>query len=345
MKVSVIIPTYNRAASLQNCMNSLLRLKNNKNDFEIIVIDNGSTDATRQIINDFLLKHPDFTIRYFQENMPGLLSGRHKGASVAAGDILCFIDDDVQVSSGWMQTILEVMNNRKDIMFLTGPNLPFYESYPPQWLDYFWKKVKYGKICGWLSLSDFGSEVHEIHPNYVWGLNFIVRKSAFLSLGGFHPDNIPSQYQMFQGDGETGLTRKGAQAGMKALYHPGALVYHEVPASRLTYEYFDKRAYYQGICNSFAACKTEAGIYTSPTDEGANEHAWHALIRQLFLLKKKIESSGKRAVPPEIETLMNRFAAKTQEGFNFHQMQVRSNPKVKAWVMKPDYFDYQLPEL
>lgn len=81
------------------------------------------------------------------------------------------------------------MLNQPNIMFLTGINLPLYESYPPEWLSYFWSNNEYGRDCGWLSLIDFGTTI-QIHPKYVEIPNFIIRKTAFEQLGGFHPDNI-----------------------------------------------------------------------------------------------------------------------------------------------------------
>jgi hypothetical protein len=140
------------------------------------------------------------------------------------------------------------MENKKDIVFFTGPNLPLYESYPPVWLSYFWSEKYNLKKMGWLSLLDFGNNVLEISPDNVWGL----RKNKFEELGGFNPDCITNQYKQFQGNSESVLTQKGIHSGYKALYYPGAMLFHEVPSYRMTEAYFCKRAYFQGIADSFA---------------------------------------------------------------------------------------------
>ncbi len=101
-------------------------------------------------------------------------------------------------------------------------------------------------MCGWLSLIDFGEDEKLIPTGFVWGLNYSIRRTTLWRLGGFHPDNIPDEIQYFQGDGESGLSFKAEQLGMKALYQPGALVYHQIPASRLTYNYFERRAFTKG---------------------------------------------------------------------------------------------------
>ena len=73
------------------------------------------------------------------------------------------------------------------------------------------------------------------------GLEFFHPERYILELGGFHPDCIPKHLQRFQGDGETGLSYKIKEKGYKSIYHPGAMVYHLIPASRLTVEYFEAR--------------------------------------------------------------------------------------------------------
>lgn len=320
----------------------------NVSEYEIIIVDNGSKDNTNELSATFINEYPKHNIRYYYDEIPGLLTGRHKGAAEANGEILSFIDDDVKLDATWLKTIIEVMGSQREITFLTGPNLPLYESDPPSWIEYFWKKAYNGKYCGWLSLMDLGNEPIEIDPNFVWGLNFTIRKSAFIELGGFHPDNIPSKYQMFQGDGETGLTVKGREKGMKALYHPKVLLYHEVPNSRMTFEYFDKRAFYQGVCNSFSTIRRNAKLNNEAEIPLTNKKI---TLRNLVNYSKKVVNGilnkfvfkSTNETPSEVQELKKRFTLKTEEGFEFHQKQFTSNKLVKDWVLKENYFDYKIP--
>jgi glycosyltransferase involved in cell wall biosynthesis len=343
MFVSIIIPTLNRSFFLDKTINSILSLNKNHRGYEIIIVDNGSSDDTKLICEKYTSAYQH--VQYHLDSEPGLLTGRHRGAKEARGEILTFIDDDVLVSPTWLDTIKEVMDTGRGFSFLTGPSLPFYESFPPDWLTYFWSKnADGGKMCEWLSLLDLGSKPLTISPNYVWGLNFTVKKSVFLQLGGFHPDNIPFNYQMFQGDGETGLTLKAAAAGFKALYHPAAMIYHQVPTSRLSYEYFDKRAYYQGVCNSYThlrALHINNGLAKSKSN---NAQSLHRKIIAYSKQKAKKIFSGKSKFPGEIFMLRNRFAAKEKQGYDFHQKVFNEDPLVKQWVLRNNYFDYKLPK-
>lgn len=347
MKLSIIIPSCNRAVNLVHLLETISRLTANKQDFEILLVDNASTDNTKNLCVDFIDKNEDFDVRYLYEPVPGLLSGRHFGAANAKYDILCFLDDDVELSPNYVESILKVMSERPDIDLLTGPNLPKYDVYPPDWLDYFWKSTPYGgKQCGDLSLLDLGNKVIEIDAVYVWGLNFIIRKSAFEKLRGFHPDVIPQKIQFLQGDGETGLSIKANEVGMKALYHPNVLLHHLVPESRLTMNYFEKRYYYQGISDSYTQLRIQFGLYKK-TDTEIKNISFSKKIKRYFkkiyirLSKREI---GKTENKERID-IMAKLQEKYTEGFAYHQLYFNLNPAIREWVLKPDYIDYKLPEL
>ena len=350
MFLSIIIPTFNRSAQLSITLESVcnaIETSPNKAMIELIVIDNGSTDATADLVERFKLEYGSISILYFYDSISGLLTGRHKGANESQGAVLTFIDDDVCVSSTWLDTIVDVMQTNMDITFLTGPNLPLYESYPPGWINYFWSDTPYGgKMCEWLSLLDLGSKPIDVHPNFVWGLNFTIRKADFLLLGGFHPDNISPLLQMYQGDGETGLTVKGAQLQKKALYHPGVMLYHQTSSERLTIEYFDKRAYYQGICNSYTSIRKDNGLYGIVTaDQPANRSLLYYVNKARNIITSNTSFSSMKLQSSEEEKLKHRFSLKSQAGFEYHQYMFQTNENVKNWVLRKDYFNYKLPEL
>ncbi|MGV3631160.1 MAG: glycosyltransferase family A protein [Bacteroidota bacterium] len=332
--VSIIIPTVNRAAFLLKTLESLAGLKTERAAFEVIVVDNGSTDHTKEMIGNFS-RETDLDLRYAFAPEPGLLTGRHVGMQMAQGDILAFIDDDVRVSGGWLDGIIEVMQAHPDVELLTGPSIPEYETDPPEWLPYFWISDHNGKHCGWLSLLDFGTEAKEIDPVFVWGLNFTIRRQTLLELKGFHPDNMPGNLQKYQGDGETGLSIKAKKQHRKALYHPQVKVHHAVPASRLSQEYFEKRAFYQGVANSFTSLRSE--------EQAITPHV--SLAKKIKRRLKHIVFQNKQNnLPLDIQKQIEDLSRKEQEGFVFHQRLFSENEKVRNWVRKADYLDYKLPE-
>jgi glucosyl-dolichyl phosphate glucuronosyltransferase len=345
--ISIIIPTCNRCKSLKITLESILN-QDFVRDFEVIVVDNGSIDETKNICAEFSPTIKNFIYHY--DEVPGLLTGRHKGAMISSGEILSFIDDDVELSTGWLNGIDDCFRESPDVHFVTGPNLPKYESYPPPWLNYFWNTTPYGgKMCTWLSLLDLGHEKIEVDPTYVFGLNFSIRKQTLFELKGFHPDCIPSHLQQFQGDGETGLSIKGRRLGYKAIYTPKALLYHCVPSSRLSAEYFEKRAYYAGVCNSYTALRDKDFTRIVPAVSIIQKRKKVRIVKDwLVSIKGKLNQYfGKApigdALPESIIELKRILYDREKQGYEFHQKAFHSDEQIRQWVLRDNYFDYRLP--
>jgi glycosyltransferase involved in cell wall biosynthesis len=344
--ISIIIPTYNRSNYLETTLISILKSDFDKGNFEIIIVDNGSTDDTKAVVHK-LLESRAFKFKYFYEPEPGLLSARHKGAEESQGDILTFIDDDVEVSCYWLNSIHSAFNNNSTVSLLTGPCLPKYEIYPPNWLNHFWSETPYGgKECSWLSLLDLGANEIEIHPNWVWGLNFSIRQDAFTLLEGFHPDNIKNELQHFQGNGETGLAMKAADKGLKAMYHPGVLLYHQVTKDRLSVDYFKKRAYYAGVSMSFTDLrqgKTKNNKHEKDVQK-PNSRSVEKKIRRLYRVLFPLKQQKKNpTIDKHIELMLVEIENEGKKGYEFHQHAFHSNEKVRSWVLQKNYMNYKLP--
>lgn len=317
---SVIIPTAGRAAILKRALVSLCRQTLPPAIYEILVVNNGKDDtASDAIVRETMRLFPAHQVRLLKAAPPGLLSGRHLGAQEAQAPVLTFVDDDIIVSETYGASILKAFAN-PDIHIAGGPCLPEYETPPPDWLDAFWTYEQGRNMCAWLSLIDQGDKPRLVSPNYVWGLNFSIRKQTLFDLGGFHPDNVPAEYQMYQGDGETGLTEKAIKNGIQAYYDPNVKVVHVVPASRLTEAYFRNRAFYQGVCHSYAATRKSHGSAPAP----------------LLPL---------RADPVAPEDLQKRVHNAHVDGWYFHQNAIGTSPKLLEWTLKKDYWNYAYPQL
>ncbi len=92
--ISLIIPTYNRAVVLKRALDSAMNVDYSPVDYEIIVVDNGSTDATPAVVQEAQDRKPKSNINYIREERLGLHNARHAGVWAAKGDILIFTDDD-----------------------------------------------------------------------------------------------------------------------------------------------------------------------------------------------------------------------------------------------------------
>jgi glycosyltransferase involved in cell wall biosynthesis len=329
VQFSIIIPTFNRAQLLRRTLASLLAAVRDSRDHEILVVDNGSTDDTRDVVEHVARGADGGQLRYLREPMPGLLSGRHHGALESGGDVCAFLDDDVIVGPRWLNALNESFGDQT-VGLVGGPSVPMFEAPVPEWVGNFYADHPHGRMCGWLSLFDGGREIRRTDPADIWGLNFSIRRQVLFDLGGFHPDNMPKRLQRFQGDGETGLTMKARAAGVTAMYHPDARVEHIIPAARLTIEYFEQRSFYQGVCESFSEIRKSRGltrVERPPLDVARS--TWQALK----------SFRGRLGEPPSLRRTRRAHRA----GYLFHQREVAADAALVDWVLRPDYWDYRLP--
>ena len=105
MKISVIIPTFNRSESLIRTLNSFLYQKEMDNQYEIIVSDNNSTDNTKKIVSEFKSIIKNIKIKYHFEKEQGVHYARNSAAKISAGSILYFTDDDMEADPNLLSEI------------------------------------------------------------------------------------------------------------------------------------------------------------------------------------------------------------------------------------------------
>lgn len=318
--LSVIIPTRNRGTLLQLALQSLQTQTLSADSFEVLVIDNGSTDNTKQIVAAFQKKLGN--IRYFFDPTPGLHVGRHLGMKMAKSKILVYADDDIEAFPTWLEGIAKSFQDQK-VALVGGKNLPKFESDPPDWILKMWEKNKNGeRILGYLSILDLGDTKKVIPPYHVFGCNFSIRKSVLLEAGGFHPDAMPQDLIRYRGDGETHVSRFIEKEKMQAIYNPEASLYHIVPKERLTEEYFRKRAYLQGISDSYTQIRTH---------HNENASVQKNITSHLGLLRRKF-----RLYLDHRERL---FGSEYYKGYCFHQNAVKEDNALYEWIVQRDYMN------
>src|SRR5262249_31079384 len=146
-------------------------------------------------------------LRYVYDASPGLHVGRHHGFREAEGDILVFIDDDIEAFPTLLSSIEEAFEDN-EVALVGGKCLPKYDGRVPEWLSAMWVPNSRGeRSFGYLSLIDLGEVPKRVDPLLVFGCNFSIRRAVLTEAGGFHPDGFPEQLTRFRGDGETYVSR------------------------------------------------------------------------------------------------------------------------------------------
>lgn len=243
LAISIIIPTHNRGDSLRTTLESLKNQTFPKDGYEIIVVDNASTDNTKGVTEECSL-NGNKKLHYAYESRLGVHYARNSGARIAKGEILALADDDAIYDKNWLSCLYKHYGN-PEVGCVGGKILAKWEADPPFWVN----KIH----ASFFSLLDRGDQAKELNlPDDIYSANMSVRKNLLFEVKGFNPGVIGS---IWLGDGETTLLRKISRAKYKIIYAPDALCWHFIPKERLTLTYIKRRARNGGVASSYAAYK------------------------------------------------------------------------------------------
>ena len=243
MDLSVIICTYNRALSLITTLQALVVQETLPSlSWEIIVVDNNSTDNTRAVVERFAEKS-ELSLTYAFEPRQGQSHARNAGLKIARGAILAFTDDDVIPEKMWLAKIVMALRQR-EADGVGGRILPKWEAPVPRWLK--------GNRHIWWCIALLDSEKVEslAWPELkggaqIWGANMAFKRSLFHDVGYFNTDFGNVGNKLYRGE-ETELIRRALQKGKKLVYDPQLTVYHRIDANRMTKNFFRKVAFDSG---------------------------------------------------------------------------------------------------
>jgi len=230
MKVSVILCTYNRCESLANALASLDRSKVPESiQWEVLVVDNNSSDATRSVVEEFSRRDPA-RFCYLFEPKQGKSHALNAGIQAARGEILAFTDDDVTVEPTWLQNLASSLT-KGDWVGAGGRTVPERTFLAPRWLA---REDRYA--LGPLAMFDLGCEPSKLmEPPF--GNNMAYRRAVFEKYGCFRTELGPRPGSEIRSE-DTEFGQRLLSAGESLRYEPSAVVYHAVPASRLQKGYF-----------------------------------------------------------------------------------------------------------
>lgn len=233
MDITVILCTYNRAECLGTALSSAAALVLPESvEWEILVVDNNSTDRTREVVQDFCSRYPS-RFRYVFEPRQGLCRARNSGVREARGHIIAFMDDDVTVEPTWLQSLTSRLHDSK-WGGAGGRVLPARSFTVPDWLALEGPT----NMGGVLAIFDLGDKAGEL-DRAPFGNNMAFRREMFQQYGCFRTDLDRCGSSMLSG-GDIEFGRRVMAAGARLCYEPSAIVYHAVPDNRLKKEYFLK---------------------------------------------------------------------------------------------------------
>ncbi len=261
--LSIVIPTKNRSGLLKTLLESIEKQKADEDVFEVLIIDNGSTDSTKDVAEEYRKRIKN--CRYFYDARPGLHVGRNRGLKESRGELVGYLDDDVILFPHWIPTVLTAFDD-KEVMHVGGSVVPYDMSLITREFmsEHAVKKGSYQFIysisCFWeIGISEDDTRIHKTESGSFFGGNSVYRKSVLRACRGFHPDGMPDNLLMYRGDGETYVARFIREHKMKSMYYAQASVYHMIDVGRVSDSYIHYMYFRNGISGMYT-CLRENGI-------------------------------------------------------------------------------------
>ena len=246
MRLSVVICSYNRAESLRRVLEAMeTQVTPAELAWEVLVVDNASTDHTRAVADAFVARRPD-RFRALHEPKKGKSNALNLAIAEARGELLAFTDDDVEIASGWVAAVVRAFDDH-DCAGIGGRIVPSFSFGRPDWM----RDLSVRWIRGPLVQFELGDEPRrlEISP---YGANMAFRKAVFARYGGFRTDLGPGAgapnagARVGGGAEDVELGGRLLRAGEILMYIPSAVLSHPVEPERLSKRYFEKWWYRHG---------------------------------------------------------------------------------------------------
>jgi glucosyl-dolichyl phosphate glucuronosyltransferase len=236
LRASVIVCTFNRCDLLEGCLASLVAQNLSPSEYEVVVVDNGSTDKTHGVVERWMNRAEN--IRFESEPATGLSRARNAGIRRAKGEVVAFLDDDAVATERWLGALLGAYSRWPGIGAVMGPVRLAWPGERPSWLSPAMER--------WFSGLDLGREPRLLKDGEApFGTNMSIRRDALNVAGGFAVELGRKGTRLISNE-ERELFSRLRHSGFAVAYEPGAAVWHRVMKDRLSTRWLIRRGYAQG---------------------------------------------------------------------------------------------------
>jgi glucosyl-dolichyl phosphate glucuronosyltransferase len=226
--VSIVLCTWNRCELLSGALDALTT-QQDAPPHEILVVNNASTDASREVILRYAATHPQ--VRYLEEPTAGVSHARNTGIAAARANLIAFTDDDIRVRPNWVRMLVEASALYPDAGCIGGPVLPAWDAPVPSWLT----RVHWSP----LGVQEYDAEPFRVdasRPVCLVGANLAVRRQTIAAVGLFEATVQRVRNGIGSAEDHEYHLRLW-DAGFHGVYHPDLRVDAVVTAERLSKRY------------------------------------------------------------------------------------------------------------
>jgi glycosyltransferase involved in cell wall biosynthesis len=236
MDLTVILCTYNRCEELKQALASLARQRVRAGaQWEVLLVDNNSTDATKDVYNQFRHNFP-VPLRYVYEASQGLSHARNRGIGEAQGRYVAFTEDDERSDASWVQALLDTFEEYS-CDAVAGRIELLWSDLRPAWLT--------DELLGFLGYLNYGEPQVLTREKPPFGGNMAFDRAVFSRIGVFDT-RLGRQGRKLIGGEEMEFFCRFLGSGGVAVYQPKALMHHMVRNNRLKKSYFRRLHFHEG---------------------------------------------------------------------------------------------------
>jgi len=280
MEISIIVPVYNMARTIRECIDSILALRFPQDQFELICVDNDSTDATPEVLRGLGGRT---RVRVIRETRRGAAAARNAGLRAAHGRWIAFTDADCTVDPRWLDHLLEPLRNGgADAVggrILARPGARLIECFGDR-------------------IHDHRAAIERAWPPYLITMNLAAPLALLEKHGGFDERWLRSQ--------DSELSFRLTSAGCRFAYAPEAIVrhYHRSTVRALCREGFIHGYYGAELYRIYAELESRGRDVSPEETEGTPALSWQlSLVRRLYLSAKRVGwAAGKRYPPRSLKS-------------------------------------------
>lgn len=232
--ITIAICTYNRADYLRDTLHDLASQTADYRSFEVLIINNNSSDHTNEVCNLIGDQYPDLQFRYVPESSQGLSYARNRAVKEARTDVLLYIDDDVHLPSDFVATALRYLHNHPNTMCAGGRIFVKFDEEDTDWIP--------DELMPMFGLHDLG-EQDKRYPvnNFPRGGNMLIRKEVFDTIGLFSTD-LGRVGEKLLGSEEKAFFDRARKAGIELMYWPDLHLDHRIGKKRLKKQYLREQS-------------------------------------------------------------------------------------------------------
>lgn len=252
--LSVVICTYNRADGLRLVLRALAEQRGAENvSWDILVVDNGSSDHTRAVVEDFAAHQARPPVRYLLESEPGLTAARLRGVRETDSPWIAFVDDDNLLEPDWIAAIAKAIRAHPDAGGLGGEIILDWEAPPPSYLSPF-------GFC----FAEQRVGVEERPADSLAGAGMALRREALVACGWVDGPLLGDRTgNKLVSGGDVEIAQRVRSAGYRLWLTPAAVLQHRIPRERMTRKYLFRINQQLGISSAVVGVLTWPGDWSS----------------------------------------------------------------------------------